>query len=128
MMADLGQWMTRSKELLAQMSQLQGDPDQFGACLCRYIQCRFMLERCPALSESLADLAEESVSIMTRIPSAQLHAMEDVSGCRGAKSAVVKRILLIMSLNNGLGWHIVPQESDSLICVEDFLRFLPDAQ
>lgn len=116
--------MEGSKALLQQLSQAQADPQAFGDLLCRYIQCRFMLERLPTLSDAIDDLAAESVSIMTRIPSAQLHAMEDVSGCRGAKSPAVKRIFLIMSLNRALHWTITPEDSDSLVHVGDLLRYL----
>lgn len=99
-----------------------GNQAELGERLLEYIQCRFLLTEKPKLTDKIYDLAEQSVARIASMSSEQLSAMEDMSGCTGAKSAMVKKVLLFMSLKEYLHWMVREEELISAESVEDILR------
>lgn len=93
-------WMQKSVDAMEQLKQAATDRTEvMENCLCEYIQCRYLLKKKPQKTDIIYELAEESVAEIAKMSSEQLSAMEDMSGCTGAKSAMVKKILLLMTLN-----------------------------
>ena len=70
-------------------------------------------------------LAEESVAEIAKMSSEQLSAMEDMSGCTGAKSAMVKKILLIMTLNEQFQLG-VEEDIRQIKTIEDIVKLLKE--
>lgn len=75
---------------------------EFDDALCRYVQCRYMLKAVPSLSDSLYTLSELSIAQMSGMPKDVVALLERESGCTGAKSAMIKKVMLILSLMRGL--------------------------
>lgn len=121
----LKEWMERSRTLLRELSEKSAkEQEQIEDILQRYICCRYMLERIPQRNENIYDLAEESAAKMLNLPSQQLKAMEDISGCTGAKSAMVKKVLLIMSLKKELNWQMPEEQYLQIETIEDIIQLI----
>lgn len=126
---DFKVWTRQSKEALLQMQQVPaGNREEFGERLLEYIRRRFLLTEKPKLCDSVYDLAEQSVARIAGMSSEQLSAMEDMSGCTGAKSAMVKKVLLLMSLKEHLHWTGEEEELTEAETVEDILRLFVDIE
>lgn len=78
----------------------------FEDALCHYVQCRYLLEAPPAPEDELYALAELSLSRLSGLPAEVVERLETQSGCTGAKTAMIKKVLLILSLMRGLGLKI----------------------
>lgn len=113
----------RSKDILATLHNTGNDTDTLETNIKNYIKCRYMLTEMPKSSDRIYDLAEESAAIMARLPAASLRAAEDISGCTGAKSAMIKKVLLLMSLNQALGWNLSEDACQALETVADIIRY-----
>lgn len=126
----LKEWMRRSKALLERLKQISLRLDMaedggaaFAEAVLDYIQCRLMLKRRPRVTDRIYDLTEASVAAMAGLSSTQLAAMEEISGCTGAKSAMIKKVLLLMSLKSALGWQLCEEECLAMETVEDIISF-----
>lgn len=118
------EWVRQSKEALTRLQNVPvGDTGQLKESVLQYIQCRFLLEYKPELTDSICDLAEQSVAQIARLSSAQLSAMEDMSGCTGAKSAMVKKVLLLMSLKEQLHWELDEDTCQRMGRVKDIIQY-----
>lgn len=123
----LRSWMRRSKEALELLAHAS-DSASVAAGVGGYIQCRFMLGRLPRRTERIYDLAEEGAAIMAGLPQKQLAAMEEISGCTGAKSAMIKKVLLLMALKEGLGWPLSEAECLAMDTVDDIILYCMDVK
>lgn len=119
-------WMQQSVESLEKLKKsVKENEEVMPDRLCEYIQCRYFLKKKPGKKDVIDTLAEESVAAIAKISSEQLSAMEDMSGCTGAKSASVKKILLIMTLNEQ--FHLGIEEDISRIkTIEDIAKLLKE--
>ena len=116
-------WMNETKIILDEIKGIHKcNVDQLEYQIRRYIKHRYMLDRLPGAKDSIYSLAEESLAAMSKMDSADLHSMEDISGCTSAKSAMVKKVLLIMSFNNALEWGITEDECLEITTVEDIVK------
>lgn len=117
-------WVKQSKTALARLQSVPvGDVEELEESVLSYIQCRYLLDQKPKLTDSIYDLAERSAAQIAKLSSAQLSAMEDMSGCTGAKSAMVKKVLLLMSLNEHLHWGLDEDACQSIERVADIVRY-----
>ncbi|MCR5083080.1 MAG: hypothetical protein K6B15_06380 [Parasporobacterium sp.] len=91
------EWQIKSKEMLMELKNCESS--KIRESLCKYIACRYMLERIPEVDEELYDLANESLSLMTKKSKEMIIASEELSGCTGAKSAAAKKVLLCLSIS-----------------------------
>lgn len=120
---DFKTWVKQSKEALSRLKEINPkNKELFGERLLEYIQLRFLLPERPKLEDNLYNLAEQSVAQIARLSSEQLSAMEDMSGCTGAKSAMVKKVLLLMSLKEHLHWEIDEETISKIECAADLLE------
>lgn len=126
----LKEWMRQTKALLERLKQIsfrldmsENDRAVFAEAVLDYIQCRLMLKTRPRVTDRIYDLAEESVAAMAGLSSTQLAAMEEISGCTGAKSAMIKKVLLLMSLKSALGWQLCEEECLAMETAEDIISF-----
>ena len=85
--------------------------ERFKKELCRYIQCRYMLNKLPQMSDELYELADMSLKRMSGLPAPNRERLEASSGCTGAKSAMIKKVLLILSLMRELCTNISEDEA-----------------
>lgn len=123
-MSDFKMWMKQSKAALVRLQNVPvGDVEELEEGVLSYIQCRYLLERKPELTDSIYALAEQSAAKIARLSSAQLSAMEEMSGCTGAKSAMVKKVLLLMSLNEHLHWGLDEDACQGIEHVADIVRY-----
>ncbi len=115
-------WMQQSAAALEKLKQSVNErEEELGERLCEYIQYRYLLPIKPGKEDSIYDLAELSVAEIAKMSSEQLSAMEDMSGCTGAKSAMVKKVLLIMTLNEQFQLMAEGEITD-IETVEDILK------
>lgn len=120
---DFKTWVKQSKEALSRLKEINPkNKELFGERLLEYIQLRFLLPERPKLKDNLYNLAEQSVAQIARLSSEQLSAMEDMSGCTGAKSAMVKKVLLLMSLKEQLHWEIDEETISKIERAADLLE------
>ena len=118
------QWLLGAKSIIEALKAKKNITEaDVRDAICTYIQHRYMLGRCPEPQESIYALAEESAAIMAGLPQKQLHEMEAVSGCTGAKSAMVKKVLLLMSLNEMMAWHLSEDACMEMETVQDIIDF-----
>ena len=118
------QWLLGAKSIIETLKAKENATENdVREAICTYIQHRYMLDRCPKPQESIYVQAEESAAIMAGLPQKQLHEMEAVSGCTGAKSAMVKKVLLLMSLNEMMGWHLSEKTCMEMETVQDIIDF-----
>lgn len=103
------QWMIQMRE-----AAVHNDRSGFNEALCQYIQCRYMLLTRPKLTDNLYTLAQISVERMSGLPREVTEKLESESGCTGAKSAMIKKVLLIMSLIYGLKIQIPEAEASDI--------------
>ena len=73
---------------------------------------------------SIYDLAEVSVSKMAKLPPDQFYQMEQIGGCSGAKSSMIKKILLLMNLKEHLQLTIDEDTLTDIDTVSDLLNVL----
>ena len=117
------EWQIKSKEMLMELKNCKSAI--LSDKLCKYVACRYMLERIPHENEKLIDLAEESLSLMTKKSKEQIIASEELSGCTGAKSAVAKKVLLCMSISKIFG-DKEPEENEfvALKTIKDLEEYI----
>ncbi|MDF3000366.1 MAG: hypothetical protein K0Q48_485 [Bacillota bacterium] len=65
-----------------------------------FLAKKFLLERIPDETESIYDLAEESLSLLLKKDVSEINELQ--SGCSGATSAMAKKVLFLMALQRAL--------------------------
>lgn len=119
-------WMQQAVESLEKLKESLNESEEVMTDrLCEYIQCRYLLKKKPEKKDVIDTLAEESVAEIAKMSSEQLSAMEDMSGCTGAKSAMVKKILLIMTLNEQFQLG-VEEDIRQIKTIEDIVKLLKE--
>ncbi len=112
-----------SSRILQQMVQFRAEGnDRFGDAVCDYIRCRYLLDRKPETGENIYDLAEESVDIMLSHGYDKMTAIEGESGCTGATSGMMKKVLLMLSLKKALDLDAAEEEFTAIETVGDLIR------
>lgn len=117
-------WAMESKQLLLELKSHLDDPVQSESILLQYVKCRFLLDELPQITDSIYDLAEVSVSKMAKLPPDQFYQMEQIGGCSGAKSSMIKKILLLMNLKEHLQLTIDEDTLTDIDTVSDLLNVL----
>lgn len=103
-------------------SAIQKNKNGFDKALCRYIQCRYVLRQCPTLSDNLYTLASLSIGQAASLPAEAVRKLENESGCTGAKSPMIKKVLLILSLMR----EITGQLNEDAVSAIDTVQELSD--
>lgn len=103
-------------------SAIQENKNEFDKALCRYIQCRYVLQQCPTLSDNLYTLASSSIGQAASLPAEVVRQLENESGCTGAKSPMIKKVLLILSLMR----EITGQLNEDTVSAIDTVQELSD--
>lgn len=90
-----------------------------------YVKCRFMLDGTEVSSDSIQELAEQSVMHQAGSSTVNIQRV-DAPGCTGASAAMDKKILLIMKLEKEFGIHLDPSEQVKIKTVKALAEhFLP---
>ena len=98
-----------------------GDQPAVKALLKRYIGCKYLLDESEMASEDIASLSKASVDKL--LATHRKETLQDVSSvCAGSSSASTKKVLLIMSIQKGLGIRFDAKISGSIKTIDDLTR------
>ncbi len=98
--------------------------DQFTECVKEYLMCKFFLEPEEYLTENILDLAEISIEKLLRINDKSVKLAQASTTCTNQSSTDVKKVLLSLTLQRGLGVKMTPDESAELETVTQFASAL----
>ncbi len=108
--------------LRAMKEHLGENTEAFGEALCQYISLRYLLNRVPRREENLYALAEESVGNMLKANKDVLLAMERESGCTGATSGMMKKVLLLLSVKKALSLSVTEEAVTAVETIDNLIR------
>lgn len=89
----------------------------------QFIREKFHLERLPEEGDHLYDLAEESVAAMTALSPDSLRKAELESGCSGAGTPMIKKVLLLLAVKRKWGLDIPIAGTGEIECISDLLKY-----
>ena len=111
------------------LQRLKEDKDEntFLGHLKSYIRLRYLLDDDPYWSDDLDEYTKYSIKKIMERSGDEVKLRDLGINCAGASSAMTKRLLLIISLRNGLGIDLDPEAAASVETVYELASLLQSA-
>ena len=110
-----------ARACLEEIVRVSDDRSAVHALLKRYIKSKYLLDETEMECEDIAALSKASVDKL--LANHRKEALQDVSSvCTGSSSASTKKVLLVMSIQKGLGIKFDAKTSGSLKTIGDLTR------
>lgn len=101
----------RAEELLEDMKRPDATREEFRADVRAYTLAKFLLTEGEAENDVIFDLAEVSIEKMLRMNDNSVLLAIGSQTCTNQSSTDIKKVLLSLALQSGLGVKLTPQES-----------------